>query len=96
MSAQTEKPRYRTPIINVDSSVSLDEFEDDEIAGYLRHRGYIVNGSNNDSSDSGTDDVLIISEADLNRIATLSLGGQTESAREWLIDLVSNHIERRL
>ena len=96
MSTQTEKPRYRTPRVNVDATVDLDEFEDDEIASYLRHRGYVVNGSNNDSSDSGADDVLIISEADLNRIATLSLCGQNESAREWLIDIVSNHIERRL
>ena len=96
MSTQTEKPRYRTPCVSVDAAVSLDEFEDDAIAGYLRHRGYFVNGSNNDSSDGGTDDVLIISAADLNRIATLSLCGQNESAREWLIDLVSNHIERQL
>lgn len=92
--------RYRTPVVYQDVRVSLDDFDDDDIVGYLRHRGYAIAGSSEAPSHSGGphpgEGPLMLEEDDLSRIATLSLCGQREQAREFLCSIVSRWIGRKL
>lgn len=90
-----EKPRYRTPTHTESVTVSLNDFSDEQIAEYLQHQGYAVSGfpSNGGPIASGH---LLIESADLDRLWTLGLCGQEAAAREWLVDLVSQHIGRDL
>jgi len=93
--------RYRTPEISRYVEVSLDDFGDDEIAEYLRHRGYAVAGSGKPAEDEAGGPVpgegpVLIDEDDLSRIDTLAVCGQLDSARDHVLTIVERHIGRSL
>lgn len=88
----TTKPRYYTPTHTEHVTVSLSDFTLEEIREYLTHKGE----SEPSGGGMGEDGPLTISEDDVNRIATLSLCGQKEAARDWLIELVERRIGRSL
>jgi hypothetical protein len=81
------------PTVNVDVDVSLDEFDDDKIAEYLRHRGYQVYGSGTPVTGDGTES---ITSDDLDHIDTLALCGQMEAAKAEALEVVSKAIGRNL
>lgn len=92
-----QKTRFRAPTVERYVDVSLDDFSDEEITEYLRHRGYSVDGKPDDAVASADGiQPLTLSVAELNGMNTLALCGQQESARDWLIELVSKHISRQL
>jgi hypothetical protein len=93
MSAET-KPRYRTPTTSVDVDVSLDEFELEDIADYLRHNGYKVSATSATVTEDGSTNVL--DPDDLDHIYTLALCGQREAAQHEALQLVSEAIGRPL
>lgn len=93
MSAEF-KPRYRTPTTSVDVDVSLDEFNLEEIAQYLRHNGYEVSGTPATVTEDGAPNVF--DPEDLNHIYTLALCGQLKVAQIEALQLVSQAIGRPL
>jgi len=92
------KPRYYTPSVCVREEVSLDQFDFDQIVGFLRHHGYQVAGK--DVGELGVDEVttdgLFLTPEDLSRIATLSLCGQKQPARDLVLGIVGDAIGRVL
>ena len=90
-AAQRRRHRY-TPSVSI--SVDLDEFDDDEIAEYLRGKGYYVDQWSGASSSD--DDGLIISPGALSRLDTLLMCGQREHAVRELLDLVGEALGRPL
>ena len=91
---QLQTPRYRTPTACVDVDVSLDEFDLDEIAEYLRHNGYKVSATSAtvDPETGAADNVLDPDELD--RVYTLALCGQREAAQQIALQLVGDAIGR--
>ena len=98
MRITTTRTRYFAPSVTpFVESVSLDDFDLDEIREYLRHKGDMVAGtSDDDASDGATAGGLFISPEDLNRVETLALCGQLDSARRFVLDMVSEQIGRPL
>jgi hypothetical protein len=90
MSQSNLAPFYWVPIHTVD--VSLNEFDIDEIAEFLRHKGHSVDGV----GASDINDEVVIDRDDLNRIETLTLCGQRDQAREFALSLISARIGRPL
>lgn len=80
--------------ISVDADVSLDEFDDSDIAEYLRGRGYYVSASAKVLHDQDCE--LALDPDDLYHIETLEVCGQIEAARNEALALVSNAIGRTL
>ena len=96
MKTDSTTPRYRVPRITKysETEVSLDDFDLDDIREYLRRQG---GGSSSSPSSGGADDSdLCIEKSELDRIETLLLCGQRDSAREWVFEIVSKHIGRDL
>lgn len=96
-------------------TVSLADFNADEIAEYLREQGYQVDGTwskkflpqqprtrsfreHDANCDCDGPDVegMLIENGELDRMRTLLLCGQAEAAREYLFDIVEEHIGRSL
>jgi len=96
MSTQPQVKRYRVPVATVDAEVSLDEFDDGEIADYLRQRGYYVSSTSGAPHDQDPDPENVLNPDDLNHIETLALCGQIDAARYEALSLVSNAIGRPL
>lgn len=92
------KPRYYTPSVSTREEVSLDRFSFDEIVGYLRHHGYQVAGEGVGALgiDEVTTDGLFLTPQDLSRIATLSLCGQKQPARDLVLGIVGDAVGRVL
>lgn len=92
------KPRYRTPSVSIDANVSLGEFSFEQIASYMRHYGYEVSVHYADALgvDEPPIDGLFLTPEDLSRIATLSLCGQKQPARDLLLGIVGDAIGRQL
>lgn len=92
------KPRYWIPTVSADIDVSLDQFDAEEIAEYLRHSGYAVfNGSAGDfAEDPIAVSGIYVNQDDLNRISTLALCGQLDAARSNALAIISNAIGRAL
>lgn len=91
--------------------VSLASFKPEDIAEYLRTRGYQVNGTFSKVVLQALDNKpcrvnrfgeeeeipgLFISDADLDRVTTLALCGLKAEARDWLVEIVEQHTERSL
>lgn len=91
---QTKPTRKRAPSICVDVDVSLDEFDLDEVADYLRHNGYKVSGTTSSVNEDGPSNVL--DPDDLDHVYTLSLCGQSEVAKQIALQLVGDAIGRPL
>jgi hypothetical protein len=93
-----ERPRYCVPSVTpFVESVSLSDFDIDEIREYLRHKGDMVAGTSaDDAHDGATAGGMFIDPADLDRIETLALCGQLDSARRFVLDMVSEQIGRPL
>jgi hypothetical protein len=81
--------RYRTPSVSEYVDVSLDQFDIDDIREYVAHVD--AKAGTGPSGDS-----LTISREDLGRVETLALCGQTDAARETVLEIVSRHIGRKL
>lgn len=98
ITTQATKPRYRTPSASVYCDISLDEFTEKQIIGYLRHLGHTVDGAGEDASISqpNPSDACIVSSLDLDRISTLALCGQAEPARKLALAIISEAIGREL
>lgn len=95
-------------------AVSLEAFKEEDIAEYLRQRGFEVNGAFSTQlldaarsqgvrrrrygDDDDPDDVsgLLIEDAQLARVYTLAVCGQVDAAREFVLQIISDHIGRRL
>ena len=94
----TTKTKTKKPIsvpcayISLSGSISLREFDESEIIAYLRSKGHDIDGIS-DPNDSNDNDLTIYS-ADLNRIETLALCGQKQSAHQLIFELVSKAIGR--
>lgn len=87
MTTQT-KPRTQIPVAYVHIDVSLDEFSNEEIIEYLRSQG--------ESGDLLSGEGLLIAQSELDRIETLALCGQVDSARATVLSIVSAAIGRAL
>jgi len=86
-----DKPRYRVPTHTESLTVSLDDFDDDEIVEYLRHRGFsVIGGSSTGSVD--LDDHITGTELD--HIFTLALCGQRTQAQAEALQLISRVVGR--
>jgi hypothetical protein len=72
-AVQTPAQRYRSPTVFVEAECTLNEFSTDQLLAELAHR------NNNSAVEAG--DSLSISRADISRIATLQLCGQTDAAQ---------------
>lgn len=100
MEKTLAKRMYITPTASVDAEVSLSEFSFREIVGYLQHHGYGVSGDGVDSGAQGLCDPefdgLFLTPEDLSRIATLSLCGQKQPARDLVLGIVGDAIGRVL
>jgi hypothetical protein len=96
------KQRYRAPTIYREVEVDLNDFTDEQIVAYLRHRGYAVSGEGGEpSEDEAGGPVpgggpLVIDQEDLSRISTLTYCGQKQYAAEFVLELVGRHIGRSL
>jgi hypothetical protein len=82
------KQRYCTPTATAYAEVSLSEFSREEIEGYLAH----LNGEGAPNQD----DEFTFSGAEISRISTLVLCGQSAAAREYVCEQISKHIGRKL
>ena len=96
----SQPTRYFSPSVTPHvESVSLDDFDLDEIRKYLDHHDNkaLATISDDDDAEYGsTAGGLFIHPADLNRIETLVLCGQRDSARDALCALASEAIGRQL
>lgn len=90
------KPHYRVPCVTVDTDVTLDEFDDADIAGYLRQRGYFVSGTSAAPHDQDDEPANVLDPDALDHIDTLALCGQIEAARTEALALVGKAIGRTL
>jgi hypothetical protein len=94
------KPAGRIPTCRVtveaDATVSLDEFEDSEIAEYLRQRGYFVSGSRTIFNDQEGDSPNILDPDELDHIETLLVCGQMDAAKSEALALIGSAIGRTL
>lgn len=86
--------RRRTHYAHI--TVDLDDFDEDTIADYLRDLGYYVGRSSASGGGADPEEALVIEKEDLARIDTLVLCGQRDSAREAVLQIVSEHIGRPL
>ena len=84
-------PHYFTPTVSTECEVSISQFSRSQIEGYLAHLD-----KNPRRAIQGYEDGLHIDGADLARIATLSLCGQRDEARQHLLRLVGDQIGRAL
>lgn len=89
--AATKRRYYCAP--TVDASVSLDEFDDDDIIEYCRHNNLKI-GASPSQQDYG--DGAHIAATDLARIDTLAICGQRQEARDYLCQIVGTQIGRAL
>jgi len=104
----------------VEVTVSLDQFEIEAIAEYLRGRGFQVDGTfsrsvidameaqrrkqrrvkhaweDDDDSDPEYEEGVFILKSELQRIHTLAICGQRDSARDLLVSIVEREGGRRL
>ena len=79
------KSRLRVPTIYPEvEPVSLDDFDIDDIREYLRGSGV----------DAPSDEDFVIPRDDMNRIETLLLCGQRQSAIDELLRAASEHMGR--
>jgi hypothetical protein len=86
-----DKPPYRAPTHTEYVTVSLDDFDDDEIVEYLRHRGFSVHGT---AVGSSPFDDEHISGTELDHIFTLALCGQRQQAQSEALQLISRVVGR--
>ena len=93
---KADKPRYRVPSCTVDASVNLDEFGEDEIAEYLRHRGYYVSATSAAPHDQDGDPENVLDPEKLEHIGHLALCGQLDAARSEALSLIGTAIGRTL
>lgn len=91
----TAKP-YRVPTRIVDACVSLDEFDDNEIADYLRQRGFHVSAASRAPHHQDSDPENVLDPDDLSHIETLALCGQIAQAKAEALALIGNAIGRTL
>lgn len=84
-------PRYRVPTHTESLTVSLDDFDDDEIVEYLRHRGYSVMGGPSTGSLDFEDHIASV---ELDHIFTLALCGQRTQAQAEALQLISRVVGR--
>lgn len=92
MSHQRSVP---TCSVSIDADVRLDEFDDSDIAEYLRGRGYYVSATSAALHDEdGSPNVLDPDE--LNHIETLLVCGQVDAARYEALALIGNAVGRPL
>jgi hypothetical protein len=87
--------RYRVPRVCEEVEVSLDSFDIDDIRDYLKHHDGSAKTVGNPSTYASHGS-LTLEAGDLGRIDTLALCGQQEAAREYLVEIVSRHLGRRL
>ena len=88
---------YRIPSHELPpQEVTLDRFDEDDIAAYLIHCGYSVSQplDNLEDSDSSVD--LLIPAQELQHIESLLLNGQRDHARAWALGIISKAIGREL
>ncbi len=98
-NATTARPRYRVPSIEPEvevRAVSLDDFDLDDIRAYLRYQGDKIAPLGRPGDIPNSANELFIPPEDLNRIGTLALCGQVESARRYLLDMAAEQIGRPL
>lgn len=74
----------------------LDEFTHDDIADYLRKRGYYVSDSSMAPHDHDANPENVFDPDELNHIETLAVCGQIDAARTEALALVGNAIGRAL
>ena len=86
-----DKPRYRVPEHTEEITISLDDFDDDEIVEYLRHRGYSVAGGPSTGSLDFEDHIAGV---ELDHIFTLALCGQRSQAQAEALQLISRVVGR--
>lgn len=79
--------RYRAPTRSEYVEVSLDDFTDEELREHMENRGVEA---------SMDDDDLLIKADELNRLFTLVLCGQSDSARQWVLEVVGKKIGKAL
>jgi hypothetical protein len=111
IEVKTPDDTYRPPALESTVSVSLAQFDKEAIAEYLRHLGFSVDKSTyvqikkvyvySTSGDEDDHDEVdfkdpIFSEGDLIQIEKLALCGQTHAAREMALEIVGEHIGRKL
>lgn len=77
-------------------SVTLDQFDEDDIAAYLIHCGYSVSKPLDYLEDSDSTVPLLIPAQELQHIESLLLTGQRDHAREWALGIISKAIGRTL
>lgn len=89
---KSAKPAYRVPRVcrYQEVEVRLDDFETDDILEYLKHNGTGVG----DADCSGGAGVCTFTEAELDRIFTLVLCGQRESALEFILGVIGSAVGR--
>lgn len=83
------KPPYSVPTTTTCFTVRLDEFSIEEIHAYLAQRY-------EDLADLPQQRGLLICDADLDCITTLSIAGHRDSARELVLKIVGDKIGRAL
>lgn len=97
--AQNVRP-YRVPSVCPEpvrvESVSLDDFDIEEIREYLYRQDNHVPDSAPLYDHGRNNTNLVITSAEICRIETLALCGQAEHARAEIIRIVSDHIGRPL
>lgn len=88
----------RTPVrtVSVDADVSLDEFDDSDIAEYLRGRGYFVSAIAAVFHDQDGESPNILDPDELNHIDHLAICGQIGPAKQEAIALIEKAIGRTL
>ncbi len=96
--------KYRAPKITVNITLAL--FDKEAVAEYLRHNGYVVDGSTyilqeikhvyHDSDDELEYNHPQIAAEDLSRITTLNVCGQVEQARSLALEIVGDIVRRKL
>lgn len=88
----------RTPVasVTVDVDVRLDEFDDADIAEYLRGRGWLVSGTDAVFHDLDDEPSNVLNPDDLNHIDHLAICGQIGPAKQEAIALIEKAIGRTL
>jgi hypothetical protein len=82
--------RKQTPRTHVTVSVSLDEFDEDDIRSYLREQEGEV------AEASADTDGCYIDSTTCNQINTLALCGQKDEAIKLVMEIVSRAIGREI
>ena len=86
-----DKPKYHAPTHTEYVTISLDDFDDDDIVEYLRHRGFSVHGTAVGSSPFEDEN---ITGTELDHIFTLALCGQRTQAQYEALQLISRVVGR--